>query len=373
MRSELEQQLQEAGRHLQLDWSEQRSALIREGVAPWARARRRRQVLASSVAGLAVILGASLLLARSLGGREVLISPTSPEASVSAPVADALGSQSTVDSGGAWFEVPRQAPGRSFRVKAGEVSVEVLGTRFLVERMDDAVLVLVDHGRVQVRWPGHSKLLTDGERLEVRPTATTPPPLAPEPERLPPEPGPISVDGGDIDVDGPEASSPEAKKALKKPAHGPQPEWKRLAEQGDFPRAFAALKGAGRAPRDEPEELLLAADVARLSHHPLEAVTPLQRIISRHEKDPRTPLAAFTLGRVLLDDLGRPHEAASAFAEARALAPTGPLAEDALAREVEANSRAGDMARARALALQYQARYPAGARLRVVRRHGGLE
>jgi len=50
--------------------------------------------------------------------------------------------------------------------------------------------------------------------------------------------------------------------------------------------------------------------------------------------------AAFTLGRVLLDELGRPSEAVDAFPLARSSG--GPLAEDALAREVEALSRAGE-------------------------------
>ena len=92
-----------------------------------------------------------------------------------------------------------------------------------------------------------------------------------------------------------------------------------------------------------------------------------------HSDDPRAALAAFTLGRVLLDELGRPREAQDAFSRARSLAPAAPLAEDALAREVEAASRAGDVARARALAVEYEVAYPAGTRLRAVRRHGGLE
>jgi transmembrane sensor len=116
-----------------------------------------------------------------------------------------------------------------------------------------------------------------------------------------------------------------------------------------------------------------AASVARLSHHPAEAVPPLRRIVVNHDDDRRAPLAAFTLGRVLLEELGQPTEAADAFAKTGELAPDGALAEDALAREVEAWSRAGDLARARARADEYVRRYPAGRRLRSVRRFGGLE
>jgi transmembrane sensor len=127
----------------------------------------------------------------------------------------------------------------------------------------------------------------------------------------------------------------------------------------------------GPAPRDEPAELLLAADVARLSRHPEEALAPLGRILEAHAADPRAPLAAFTLGRVLLDDLGRPREAAAAFERSRALAPAAPLAEDAFARQVEALSRA-QSADARALAGAFERQYPASPRLRAVRRFGGL-
>jgi transmembrane sensor len=93
--------------------------------------------------------------------------------------------------------------------------------------------------------------------------------------------------------------------------------------------------------------------------------------VRAHASDPRAGLASFTLGRVLLDELGRPREAADAFARARAAG--GPLAEDALAREVEATSRAGDTAKSRELARAYQHLYPHGRRAKAVSRFGGLD
>jgi transmembrane sensor len=90
-----------------------------------------------------------------------------------------------------------------------------------------------------------------------------------------------------------------------------------------------------------------------------------------HASDPRAGLASFTLGRVLLDELGRPREAADAFARARQAG--GPLAEDALAREVEATARAGDKVRSRELAGEYQALYPNGRRAKAVSRWSGLD
>ena len=150
--------------------------------------------------------------------------------------------------------------------------------------------------------------------------------------------------------------------------------WRASAARGNYDAAYGELRAGGaRVVRDIPEELMLAADVARWSHHPAEAVPYLERVVREHTTDPRSQLAAFTLGRVLLDELGRPREAANAFARARALDAHGPLAGDALAREVEAWSRAGDGANALARAEDYLARYPNGPHTASVRRFGRLE
>jgi transmembrane sensor len=151
--------------------------------------------------------------------------------------------------------------------------------------------------------------------------------------------------------------------------------WKTLAHDGEFDKAYVALKaeGGAAAVHDEAAELLLAADVARLSHHPADAVVHLRKVVSNHAGDPRAPLAAFTLGRVLLEELGQPGQAAEAFAKARALGGAGTLAEDALAREVEAWWRAGATDKAHARAEEYVKLYPQGIRIRSVKKYGGIE
>jgi len=265
--------------------------------------------------------------------------------------------------GGARFEVAHN-PRRSFRVEAGDVAIEVVGTRFVVEREDERVRVTVERGRLRVRSraSGASVELAEGESAWFPSQSPAPPParaVAPVPAPAPPPP----------------ASAPVPAPA---PAPAPAPRhprtWGAYAQDGDFDRAYEALRREGLgAVADQPAELLLAADVARLSRHPADAVAPLRRLVSGHPHDPRAPLAAFTLGRVLLEELGQPRAAADAFAEARALAPEGPLAEDALAREVEAWSRAGDAAQAQKRAQDYEAQYPNGRRRRAVRRYGGLE
>jgi len=111
----------------------------------------------------------------------------------------------------------------------------------------------------------------------------------------------------------------------------------------------------------------------RLAGHPERGAELLRKLLREHESDPRAPLAAFTLGRVLLMELGRPREAAAAFAEVRRLSPDGAFAEDALAREVEGWSQAGRTDLARARAGEYLRRYPGGRRAATVRSLGGME
>ena len=74
-----------------------------------------------------------------------------------------------------------------------------------------------------------------------------------------------------------------------------------------------------------------------------------------------------------MTELGRPREAAAAFAEARALQPDGAFAEDALAREAEAYAQAGDPSAARLRAQAYLRLYPEGRRAREMNAFGGAE
>ena len=64
-------------------------------------------------------------------------------------------------------------------------------------------------------------------------------------------------------------------------------------------------------------------------------------------------MSRFSLWHTLLMQLGRPQEAAAAFAEVRRMSPAGAFAEDALAREVEALSQAGQRAQMEARAREY--------------------
>lgn len=261
-----------------------------------------------------------------------------------------------LERGAARFEVtPR--PRRLFRVRAGPVSVLVLGTVFTVDRRDGRVAVEVERGRVRVAWDGGAQVVEAGGRALFPPGA--------------PEPG----DGPSTPLS-PRSAAPAQRvghPATTAASAAPEaPDWQDLADQGRYAESWRALRASGRPPQGM-EELLLAADVARLSGHPGEAIRWLERAVEDHPGDPRASVAAFILGRVLLGQAGRPGDAARAFARARQLSPRGALAEDALAREVEAWSRAGAAELARQRAQVYLQRYPGGRRARAVRRFGGLE
>jgi transmembrane sensor len=246
-------------------------------------------------------------------------------------------------------------PSRVFRVIAGQVVVEALGTAFTVERLDERVGVSVRHGRVRVTWLTGFRELGAGESNWF-------PPL--DANRAHEEPVAMGS------AEGPTVEAPPSAGATT--SHARTPSWKMLALEGRNREAYALLRDQRRNLRD-PDDLLLAADVARLSGHPADAVPFLERLIKESGYPSKAAMAAFALGRVLMTSLGQPEKAALEFAEARRRAQGGSLAEDALAREVEAWAQAGAPSRARERAQEYLRLYPRGQRLRAVKTFGGLE
>lgn len=269
-------------------------------------------------------------------------------------------------SGAARFSV---TPGlkRSFRVLAGPYAVHVVGTVFTVALEPKSVVVQVERGTVLVPLPNGDQRVSGGHGVSL--------PIA-EPSPAP-TPAVVRTDEPAEPVPDEPAAAPapqaRAHPAVQQPPSPSTLSWRDLAHRGDYAKAYERLQAEGQqAVRDDAGDLLLVADVARLSGHPSAAESALRRVLRNHGGDARAPLAAFTLGRVLLDDYGRPEDAARAFSRARQLAPGGVLAEDALAREVECRARAGQSELARSLAEQYLKAYPNGQRAKTVRRHGGL-
>lgn len=378
--NDLARKIARASRHVEPEWTASRAPAVERRML--IRRARRRLAAILLPAALALTLGIAAWkhpaptprAALELPGDSAppldgvihfddgsVAAPLSPSSVVRAAEVRPTAVLINVERGAAHFEVTPN-PARVFRVVSAGVLVEVIGTGFVVERRDTTVHVAVEHGRVRVHWSNGDTELGSGEARDIPIVAAPPTAIALAP----------AEDAG-------AATSPTAPSASPTPpapsaAARPRGAWRSLAGSGDFDRAYAALKAEGAAGvRDEPAELLLASDVARLSHHAAEAVAPLQRVIDSFPGDPRAPLAAFTLGRVLLDELGRPADAARVFARTRSLASSGPLAEDALAREVESLWRAGETSLARGRAEEYVARYPGGVKLRSVRKYGGLE
>jgi len=365
---ELSPQIGSALSHVTVEdsWDEQRTAASWRG---FQRKRRRRAVARSSaaVAFVAMLAGGGYYLTR--GSDERAMHASEP-AAVPAPVdhatqespaeialhddavispekgADIDVVQSTderlevrVVRGKSRFRVPRGAK-RRLKVVAGKVAIEVYAAEFSVAHYEDATDVWAHQGEVVVLWNDEPETIEAGEHRRFE--------IADEETVMPPEL--IERDRGEHRKD-----------------------WREYARDDRFDAAYEALRRAGEgATKGKVSDLLLAADVFRMSGHPREAVSPLNRVVDDHASDPRAPLAAFTLGRVLLDDLGQPGAAARAFRRARELNASGALAEDALAREVEAWSKAGQENKARQRAKDYLRTYPNGHRAHAVKRYSGL-
>ncbi|AKF08948.1 FecR domain-containing protein [Sandaracinus amylolyticus] len=204
--------------------------------------------------------------------------------------------------------------GRAWRVVAGDVQVEVVGTVFEVERSVARTSVSVERGVVRVsgpRVPGGAVTLRAGEDVIVE--RDTPMPI--EPVVV------TSVEPLEEEVLAPAPRAPVVRSV----------EWRELATRGRHDEAYEALRGRGivrEAERATPEQLLLLADVARLSGHPVEAVAPLERLLAEHPRDESAALAAVTLGRLLMDALDRPDDARRALERARELGVPAALRAD---------------------------------------------
>ncbi len=142
-------------------------------------------------------------------------------------------------------------------------------------------------------------------------------------------------------------------------------DWRIAARQGRNGRALTLIDRNPSSVLTHMDDLLLAADVMRITGHPSRAAVYLKKAISNFNNDNRRAAAAFALGKVYLNELGQPLEAAKAFRVASE--NDSPLAEEAEAREAEALFRAGKSEKANAAARRYLDKYPNGARANSVR------
>lgn len=214
----------------------------------------------------------------------------------------------------------RSDPLRPFSVVASGVEVHVLGTLFTVAVEQGGVRVSVERGHVSVRNGARAVTLAAGESVRLSQAEVPPAHLA---AAVPPAPSEV-----------PPIPAPTAEKAL-----------------------------------ETADTWLARADRARAAGDLAAAENALRRVVSEHASSPQAMSAAFSLGRVQ-NARGNFAAAARTFEGLRQRAPTGPLAEDALAEAANAWALGGNSARARALAAEYLARYPRGTHAERMKRFG---
>jgi transmembrane sensor len=244
--------------------------------------------------------------------------------------------------GGATFDVKPGGP-RHWIVEAGELSVEVVGTRFRVERQGEATRVSVHHGVVLVRGervPGGSVRLTAGTSFEL------PAGSAARAGELPAPPAPA-------------ATPPAAVPSVPMPLGGP-------SSTGPATATPAGSAAGEPATGDAVDRALGAADLARRHGDVAEAVRSFELAWQQAAPgDVRRGLAALSLARLLMT--GQPAQAARILRSSLSDMPQA-LLEDASVRLVEAESRAGNHEAAQRAGQDYARRFPAGRRADEVRR-----
>ncbi|MDD9938452.1 MAG: FecR domain-containing protein [Myxococcales bacterium] len=222
----------------------------------------------------------------------------------------------SLESGVARFSVSKRRA-RRFSVRAGDVRVTVIGTRFELRREGATVDLRVSEGVVEVSVPGGeaSRRVLAGERFVWDPSARPEP--VPEPEA--------------------EESEPVVEQ--------PRP------ERSSRKRAPAPPTAA---------ELFERANVARRSGRMAAAVDAYEQLVREHGQDARAGLSSFEVGRIRMDALGDPRGAIAAFRRALSASGGSSYREDAMARIALAHDALGEHGACRKARERYLSRYPAG-------------
>jgi transmembrane sensor len=265
------------------------------------------------------------------------------------------------------FDVKPGGP-RRWSIESGLATVEVVGTRLTLERVDHQLIVEVEHGIVLVRGervPNRVQRLTAGERLALHDehedlgASTLPHTLAAQADS--------GVQSSDLRPAQVAPSVPRAANQVAAASDAARTGTSRDRAKRDGATPDGETRdGETRdgETRDDAvvDDLLKQSDDARSAGRLAAAASVLAELVRVHASNARTPAAAFTLGKIRLDGLGDASGAASAFNAALRLGLPAELEEDAYLRLVEARSRAGDEAGARAAAEAYETRYPGGSR-----------
>lgn len=237
--------------------------------------------------------------------------------------------------GQARFDVAKD-PERVFSVKAENVTVRVIGTRFVVAIDEDSdgrhVRVAVERGVVEAAEDGERVTLRAGQSWSSRVEAAA----------VQDEPVPTAE---------PSATATPAPRAAPQPTPAPV--------EAPIPSSARELFEEGNVAR-RAGDLALAADRYRA-------------LLREHPSDARVGVAAFELGRLLQDRFGDPSGAASALKRCIGSSAGASFREDAMARLVRAYATMGASKQCEQARSAYLKSYPGGVHVAAVRRACGGE
>ncbi|HSC88459.1 MAG TPA: tetratricopeptide repeat protein [Polyangiaceae bacterium] len=226
---------------------------------------------------------------------------------------------------------------RKWCVESKWARIEVVGTRFVLERTERGLGVRVTEGVVVVR----STRLAEGvQRVNAGESLF------------------VGEDGAD--VRGPTAL-PAAPSSPPPSSPAPATQSNPTSTPADSPSGPKATSSSA-APPASAAQLLDQADSARAQGNVADASRMLRRLIDEFPTSEQVPWARYRLG-VALAERGEVSEARVLFAALVAARPPNSLWQDALLRQLELEIRLGDEERARDIAAEYRARFPSGRHL----------
>jgi hypothetical protein len=191
-----------------------------------------------------------------------------------------------------------------------------------------------------------------GESAQTRPeSAAVPQPAAPQPAALQPAALAVAVPTGS---------------------------WQVLAKEGRHAEAYAAASAAGyaaeAAAQTSAADLVLLADLARHTGNEKDATLAYERLRKSFAGSPQASTAAYTLGRIAMENPPVSGELAAHYARAAKLfqsylneQPRGALAREAMGGLMEAYYRGGSIPAARRVAKNYVAAFPTGPQAKLAR------
>jgi TolA-binding protein len=282
-----------------------------------------------------------------------------------------------VDRGRVLAEVTEHTPAR-WTVRAGPYEVRVTGTIFSCDwdAVDSSLEVEVERGEVRVVGPGledDGTRLAAGQLLRMAGKTRMPPHVAaaPDERRTGDGRGPeeTRAEKPPVQEQPPAAAEAPVAHEVEPPRVRPtepqpgRPDWRALVAAGKYADAMTAAVAEGFDPLVETlgeDDLWALAGAARYARDGRRTVSALETFRRRFAGSSRAGTAAFLLGRTEAELNASPSRAALWFGSYLLDHGSGPLAEEALGRLIDAQLKAGNPAAACEAARSYLEKYPDG-------------